>query len=53
MEFANKEKITDLLYPLFVHNIGGLLYHPANQTRTNTVVAESMNRRLELSLIHI
>ncbi|KAJ5102934.1 hypothetical protein N7532_003463 [Penicillium argentinense] len=47
LEFANKEKITDLLYPLFVHNIGGLLYHPANQTRTNMVVQESQNRRLE------
>lgn len=47
MEFANKEKITDLLYPLFVHNIGGLLYHPANQTRTNMVVQESQSRRLE------
>jgi protein SOK2 len=47
MEFANKEKITDLLYPLFVHNIGGLLYHPANQTRTNMVVQESQQRRME------
>lgn len=47
LEFANKEKITDLLYPLFVHNIGGLLYHPANQTRTNMVVQESQQRRLD------
>lgn len=47
LEFANKEKITDLLYPLFVHNIGGLLYHPTNQNRTNMVVQESNNRRLE------
>ncbi|KAL4869995.1 hypothetical protein BDV12DRAFT_68347 [Aspergillus spectabilis] len=47
LEFANKEKITDLLYPLFVHNIGGLLYHPSNQTRTNMVVQESQQRRLE------
>lgn len=47
LEFANKEKITDLLYPLFVHNIGGLLYHPTNQTRTNMVVQESQQRRLE------
>ena len=30
LEFANKEKITGLLYPLFVHNIGSLLYHPVN-----------------------
>ncbi|KAJ9209244.1 hypothetical protein DTO166G4_9163 [Paecilomyces variotii] len=47
LDFANKEKITDLLYPLFVHNIGGLLYHPTNQTRTNMVVHESQQRRLE------
>lgn len=46
LDFANKEKITDLLYPLFVHNIGGLLYHPTNQNRTNMVVHESQ-RRLE------
>lgn len=32
LEFANKEKITEMLYPLFVHNIGALLYHPSNQT---------------------
>lgn len=30
LEFANKEKITEALYPLFVHNIGALLYHPVN-----------------------
>lgn len=30
LEFANKEKITEMLYPLFVHNIGALLYHPVN-----------------------
>ncbi|KAL2824650.1 hypothetical protein BDW59DRAFT_84394 [Aspergillus cavernicola] len=47
LEFANKEKITDLLYPLFVHNIGSLLYHPTNQTRTNMVVQESQQRRME------
>lgn len=47
LDFANKEKITDLLYPLFVHNIGGLLYHPTNQSRTNMVVHESQQRRLE------
>lgn len=33
LDFANKEKITEMLYPLFVHNIGALLYHPANQAR--------------------
>jgi hypothetical protein len=30
LEFANKERITELLYPLFVHNIGALLHHPVN-----------------------
>ena len=29
LDFANKEKITEQLYPLFVHDIGALLYiHP-------------------------
>ncbi|KAK0118727.1 hypothetical protein ONS95_007615 [Cadophora gregata] len=31
LDFANKEKITEMLYPLFVHNIGALLYHPINK----------------------
>ncbi|KAF2102033.1 apses-domain-containing protein, partial [Rhizodiscina lignyota] len=35
LDFANKEKITDVLYPLFVHDIGALLYHPTNQSRAN------------------
>lgn len=30
LDFANKEKITELLYPLFVHNIGAFLYRPNN-----------------------
>ena len=33
LDFANKEKITEQLYPLFVHNIGALLYHPQNNAR--------------------
>lgn len=33
LDFANKEKITEQLYPLFVHDIGALLYHPSNQSR--------------------
>ncbi|KAF1849519.1 apses-domain-containing protein [Cucurbitaria berberidis CBS 394.84] len=32
LEFANKERITEQLYPLFVYDIGALLYHPANRT---------------------
>jgi protein SOK2 len=47
LDFANKEKITELLYPLFVHNIGALLYHPTNQTRTNAVVAAAERRKME------
>ncbi|TQB71648.1 hypothetical protein MPDQ_007363 [Monascus purpureus] len=47
LEFANKEKITDLLYPLFVHNIGTLLYHPTNRPQAEMIVQESQQRRLE------
>lgn len=49
LDFANKEKITDLLYPLFVHNIGSLLYHPQNSRQTNMVVHESQRRQLEVT----
>jgi len=45
LDFANKEKITEMLYPLFVHNIGALLYHPTNQTRTSQVMAAAEQRR--------
>lgn len=47
MDFANKEKITDLLYPLFVHNISELLYHPSNSSQTNLVVQDYQQRRVE------
>jgi enhanced filamentous growth protein 1 len=47
LDFANKEKITDLLYPLFVHNIGGLLYNPENAPRTNAVVQATERRRMD------
>ncbi|KAK8020442.1 hypothetical protein PG990_005580, partial [Apiospora arundinis] len=49
LDFANKEKITEMLYPLFVHNIGALLYHPTNQTRTNQVMAAAERRKQEQS----
>ncbi|KAK3685446.1 hypothetical protein B0T22DRAFT_218257 [Podospora appendiculata] len=45
LDFANKEKITEMLYPLFVNNIGALLYHPTNQTRTSQVMAAAEQRR--------
>jgi protein SOK2 len=47
LEFANKEKITEMLYPLFVHNIGTLLYHPTNQSRTSQVMAAADRRKLD------
>lgn len=47
LDFANKEKITEMLYPLFVHNIGALLYHPTNQSRTNQVMAAAERRKAE------
>ncbi|KAF8447088.1 hypothetical protein BDZ91DRAFT_116883 [Kalaharituber pfeilii] len=50
LDFANKEKITELLYPLFVHNIGALLYHPTNTSRTNAVMAAA-NRKFEPPVI--
>src|ERR1700712_1043536 len=37
LDFANKEKITESLYPLFVHDIGALLYHPSNPNQPRTV----------------
>lgn len=42
LEFANKEKITEQLYPLFVHNIGALLYHPSNNARQSISGATSL-----------
>ena len=39
LDFANREKITECLYPLFVHNIGALLYDPTNHNRTTAVMA--------------
>lgn len=46
LEFANKEKITDILYPLFVHNIVEVLYqleHPDKSRKTDTA-ADSTDR---------
>ncbi|KAK5146577.1 hypothetical protein LTR04_001014 [Oleoguttula sp. CCFEE 6159] len=50
LDFANKEKITEQLYPLFVHDIGALLYHPTNQTRPpigGAAVAAAERRRAQ------
>ncbi|KTW30048.1 uncharacterized protein T551_01992 [Pneumocystis jirovecii RU7] len=43
LEFANKERITDLLYPLFVMNIKLFLYHPTNYARTTAVMAAAQH----------
>ncbi|KAI5821477.1 hypothetical protein BZA77DRAFT_363874 [Pyronema omphalodes] len=51
LDFANKEKITELLYPLFVHNIGAFLYHPTNHQRTNAVMAAAERRRADSNVI--
>ena len=45
LDFANKEKITEQLYPLFVHNIGALLYDPTNSNRTKAVMAAADKTR--------
>jgi len=49
LEFANREKITEQLYPLFVQNIGALLYHPQNPGRQSiggaTAIAAGDRRR--------
>ncbi|KAL1640135.1 hypothetical protein SLS58_007249 [Diplodia intermedia] len=51
LDFANKEKITEQLYPLFVHDIGALLYHPTNQrgsVGTGNAMAALDRRRPEV-----
>ncbi|KKA26584.1 hypothetical protein TD95_003965 [Thielaviopsis punctulata] len=52
LDFANKEKITELLYPLFVHNISALLCHPANQSRANQAMAAHERRKQEQGLVN-
>ncbi|ANB11408.1 Sok2p [Sugiyamaella lignohabitans] len=49
LDFANKEKIIDLLYPLFVTDIKGVLYHPANYARTAQVISAAAQRRKDLA----
>ncbi|KAL8880938.1 MAG: hypothetical protein Q9198_001753, partial [Flavoplaca austrocitrina] len=49
LDFANREKITESLYPLFVHNIGALLYHPTNHSRTTAVMAAHEKQKLDKS----
>ncbi|KAK9470546.1 uncharacterized protein V1510DRAFT_408387 [Dipodascopsis tothii] len=47
LDFANKEKIVDLLYPLFVADIKTFLYHPSNYVRTAQVMAAAERRKQE------
>ncbi|KAL8678728.1 MAG: hypothetical protein Q9186_004962, partial [Xanthomendoza sp. 1 TL-2023] len=47
LDFANREKITESLYPLFVHNIGALLYHPTNHSRTTAVLSAHEKQKLD------
>lgn len=41
LDFANKERLTEKLYPLFVHDIGSLLQNP----RTQSTPASGRNNR--------
>jgi protein SOK2 len=43
LEFANREKITEYLYPLFVHDIGALLYHPSNPSGASSRAGNAQN----------
>lgn len=45
LDFANREKIIDMLYPLFVTDLKALLYHPANFARTAQVLNAAEKRK--------
>lgn len=47
LDFANREKIIDSLYPLFVTDLKALLYHPANFARTAQVLSAAEKRKAE------
>lgn len=49
LDFANKEKIIDLLYPLFVTDIKSVLYHPSNYARTAQVLSAAEKRKAEVA----
>lgn len=50
LEFANREKITEKLYPLFVHAISSLLYHPVNHSDSRQAADLSSGKRQAASL---
>lgn len=39
LELANQENITEMLYPLFVHNVAAFLYDPTSKARARAVIA--------------
>lgn len=45
--FASKEKIVDILYPLFVADIKALLYHPNNYARTALIMSAAVRKKEE------
>jgi hypothetical protein len=47
LALANQEKITEVLYPLFVHDIGGLLHQPGQRMGAPSLPAV-MNGREEM-----
>lgn len=55
LDLANKEGITGVLYPLFVYNIGSLLYQPTNYTSIPGLAPEmniSEARKIKLRRWH-
>jgi hypothetical protein len=50
LEFANKERITELLYPLFVHDIGAMLYHPDNSPKAKKIWSGSLTSNSNISI---
>lgn len=47
LELANKNHVTDMLYPLFVKDIKKFLYHPDNYARTTAVLAAANHRQAQ------
>lgn len=48
LDFANREKIADMLYPLFVHNIGAMLQTPGHPTTAGSRRTESQGQLPQL-----
>lgn len=53
LDLANKEKVTELLFPLFVHNTRALLHHPENRAMQSGVAQkQTATARPFLPLVH-